>query len=80
MISDVPSPIDVRLMRDASEWEATALEKWPWRTEFFATFANELASMEPKAARVVVQMLLNGGMVLHRATANLPCLNQELSK
>jgi ubiquinone/menaquinone biosynthesis C-methylase UbiE len=40
-------------MSAASEWEATAMEKRPWRTEFFATFASELANMEPKAARVL---------------------------
>lgn len=53
MISDLPSPIDLRLMSDASEWEATAMEKRPWRTEFFASFADELANMQPAAARVL---------------------------
>ena len=53
MISDVPSPIDLRLMSDASEWEATALEKRPRRTEFFAKFADELAQIEPTAVRVL---------------------------
>jgi ubiquinone/menaquinone biosynthesis C-methylase UbiE len=53
MSSDVPSPIDLRLMSDASEWEATAMEKRPWRTEFFAKFADEIANMEPAAARVL---------------------------
>jgi ubiquinone/menaquinone biosynthesis C-methylase UbiE len=40
-------------MSDASEWEATAMEKRPWRTEFFAKFADELANMEPAAAGVL---------------------------
>ena len=53
MISDVPSPIDLRLMSDASEWEATAMEKRPWRAEFFAKFASELANLEPIPARVL---------------------------
>lgn len=53
MISDVPSPIDLRLMSDAAEWEATAMQKRPWRTEFFARFADELADMKPKAVRVL---------------------------
>ncbi len=35
---DVPSPIDLRTMKDALVWEASALEKRPWRTEFFAEF------------------------------------------
>jgi ubiquinone/menaquinone biosynthesis C-methylase UbiE len=53
MISDVPSPIDLRLMSDALESEATAMEKRPWRLEFFAKFADELANMEPTATRVL---------------------------
>jgi ubiquinone/menaquinone biosynthesis C-methylase UbiE len=53
IIPDVPSPIDLRLMSDASEWEATAMEKRPWRAEFFAKFADELVHMEPPAARVL---------------------------
>jgi ubiquinone/menaquinone biosynthesis C-methylase UbiE len=40
-------------MSDASDWEATALEKRPWRTKFFAKFADELANMEPSVARVL---------------------------
>jgi ubiquinone/menaquinone biosynthesis C-methylase UbiE len=40
-------------MSDASEWEATAMEKRPWRTEFLTKFAEELANMEPTAARVL---------------------------
>jgi ubiquinone/menaquinone biosynthesis C-methylase UbiE len=53
MVSEVPSPIDLRLMSDASEWEAAAIEKRPWRAEFFAKFADELANMEPTAGRVL---------------------------
>src|SRR3984957_17273214 len=51
--SDVPSPIDLRVMSDASEWEATAMEKRPWRAECVAKFADELAHMEPPAGRVL---------------------------
>ena len=53
IISDVPSPIDLRQLSDASEWAATAMEKRPWRAEFFARFADELENMEPTAARVL---------------------------
>jgi hypothetical protein len=31
-------------MSDASAWEATSMQKRPWRTEFFAKFADEIAS------------------------------------
>lgn len=44
MIQDVPSPIDLRLISDAREWEATALSKRPSRTEFFAKFAAAIGS------------------------------------
>jgi hypothetical protein len=52
-IPDIPSPVDLRLMSDASEWEAAAMEKRPWRTEFFSKFVDELLQMEPPLARVL---------------------------
>ena len=56
MFEDVPSPIDLRLMSDAREWEATAMAKRPWRTEFFDRFAAEIA-----ASRVPVRRILELG-------------------
>lgn len=53
MISDVPSPIDLRLMADAREWAATAMSKRPSRTEFFKHFASAIES----AAVPVTQIL-----------------------
>jgi ubiquinone/menaquinone biosynthesis C-methylase UbiE len=50
---DVPSPIDLRLMSDAFEWERTAMEKRPWRMEFFAAFAEELRPLRPPVSRVL---------------------------
>lgn len=41
--NDVPSPIDLRLMSDAQDWEQTAMVKRPWRSEFFSCFANQIA-------------------------------------
>ena len=49
--SDVPSPIDLRDMRDARDWAATVSAKRPFRAEFFGVFARELSeypSAEPK--------------------------------
>lgn len=40
--TDVPSPIDLRQMSDAQQWADEAMKKRPWRTEFFAAFANAL--------------------------------------
>ena len=53
MLEDVPSPIDLRLTRDAWEWEQSAMSKRPWRVEFFARFASEIAAISPKASRVL---------------------------
>jgi SAM-dependent methyltransferase len=50
---DVPSPIDLRLMADAVEWERTAMETRPWRADFFARFASEIAQEEPPARRIL---------------------------
>jgi len=53
MFEDVPSPIDLRLMSDAREWEATAMAKRPWRTEFFDRFASEIAASRIPARRIL---------------------------
>jgi cyclopropane fatty-acyl-phospholipid synthase-like methyltransferase len=53
VIDDVPSPIDLRLMRDAAEWEATAMSKRPWRAEFFARMEEEIAAAVPPARRIL---------------------------
>ncbi|MGH8491834.1 MAG: class I SAM-dependent methyltransferase [Moraxellaceae bacterium] len=44
MTNDVPSPIDLRTMPDAQEWESTAMQKRPWRTEFFEAITQEVQS------------------------------------
>lgn len=53
MIQDVPSPIDLRLMADAREWESTAMFKRPCRAEFFAAFASAIASAFLPVRRVL---------------------------
>lgn len=42
---DVPSPVDFASPGDAAEWEATAMQKRPWRTEFFDRYAEEIAKV-----------------------------------
>lgn len=39
--TDVPSPIDLRNIADAREWERTAMQR-PFREDFFAAFTHEL--------------------------------------
>ena len=53
MIHDVPSPIDLRLMSVAREWEATALSKRPSRADFFAQFASAIESAAVPVHRVL---------------------------
>jgi SAM-dependent methyltransferase len=42
---DVASPIDLRTTADAREWAATAMQKRPWREEFFQCFVTQLCSL-----------------------------------
>ena len=44
---DVPSPIDLRKAADAIEWAGSAMEKRPWRVEFFRKFAEIVAGAPP---------------------------------
>jgi hypothetical protein len=39
---DVPSPIDLRSMKDARTWAEEVTEKRPWREDFFKFFIEEL--------------------------------------
>ena len=50
---DVPSPIDLRVMADAREWESTALLKRPYRTEFFEHFSEVISTSEISAQRIL---------------------------
>jgi len=42
--ADVPSPIDLRDMNDAREWERTAMLR-PFREDFFAAFTTEIKTL-----------------------------------
>jgi SAM-dependent methyltransferase len=53
MNDDVPSPINLRQMPDAAEWEQSAMSKRPWRGEFFAQFADQIAAAPKKVHRVL---------------------------
>ena len=65
MFEDVPSPIDLRLMSDAREWEATAMAKRPWRTEFFDRFAAEIAA-SPLPVRRILELGSGPGFLADR--------------
>ncbi|MCD6027047.1 MAG: hypothetical protein K0R08_1566 [Solimicrobium sp.] len=39
---DVTSPIDLRLLKDAQDWEQSAMVKRPWRHDFFFCFMRQI--------------------------------------
>jgi SAM-dependent methyltransferase len=53
MLDDVPSPIDLRVMSDARDWESTALSKRPWRPEFFSEFAKAIQDLSHPELKVL---------------------------
>lgn len=52
-LDDVPSPIDLRDPKDASDWADTALQKRPWRPEFFEAFARQIRELCSPSASVL---------------------------
>ncbi len=50
---DVPSPIDFHTMSDARAWADSAMQKRPWRQEFFDVFVKELSSLARKDLSVL---------------------------
>ena len=53
MRHDIASPIDLRLMSDAREWESMAMSKRPCRTEFFSEFATAIRTATVPVGRVL---------------------------
>jgi ubiquinone/menaquinone biosynthesis C-methylase UbiE len=74
---DVASPIDLRQMSDASEWEASAMQKRPWREQFFARFAHELEQMTAPPARVL-ELGSGPGFLAFKLLRQLPDLHITL--
>lgn len=71
MPTDVPSPIDLRTMRDAQAWAASAMEKRPWRLEFFARFEAAIAGM-PMAVRRILELGSGPGFLADRLVPAFP--------
>ena len=77
MACDVPSPIDLRRMEDAIQWEATAMAKRPWRTEFFAAFVREMRGRGVRNARVL-ELGSGPGFLADAITAAIPDVRYTL--
>lgn len=74
MIEDVPSPIDLRLMADAREWEATATLKRPWRREFFAQFIDAIATA-PIPVHRILELGSGPGFLAEQLLRDLPSVS-----
>jgi ubiquinone/menaquinone biosynthesis C-methylase UbiE len=73
---DIPSPIDLRSLQDAAEWESTAMEKRPWRMAFFDVFASEIAQHSEKTK--VLELGSGPGFLAAHLLAKLPQLKLHL--
>jgi SAM-dependent methyltransferase len=71
---DVPSPIDLRDPGDAAEWAARALERRPWRVEFFDRFAQEIG----EAPCRVLELGSGPGFLADHLLKRLPALQLDL--
>ncbi len=68
--ADVPSPIDLRLMSDALEWERTAMQR-PFREEFFSAFISQLVALG-KPNLKILELGSGPGFLAQRVLGVLP--------
>ena len=73
---DVPSPIDLRRMSDAQEWELNAIKR-PFRLEFFEAFYKELSALN-KSSLKVLELGSGPGFLAEYLLTKLPELNISL--
>jgi ubiquinone/menaquinone biosynthesis C-methylase UbiE len=73
---DVPSPIDLRQPKDAAEWERTAIEKRPWRTEFFQCFAEQIRAS--RSGPTVLELGSGPGFLAEHLLAANPAIHMVL--
>lgn len=74
---DIPTPIDFRLMTDATEWERTALEKRPNRPQIFDAFAAELLALG-KPNLSVLELGSGPGFLAEHLLARIPSMQMTL--
>jgi SAM-dependent methyltransferase len=75
MLIDVPSPIDLRNMKDAREWADSALLKRPFRAEFFAAFALAIATQTENRPARVLELGSGPGFLAEHLLATLPFID-----
>jgi cyclopropane fatty-acyl-phospholipid synthase-like methyltransferase len=69
-IVDVPSPIDLRLMSDALEWEKNAMNR-PFREDFFAAISEQLQLLG-KADLRILELGSGPGFLAYFILSKLP--------
>lgn len=74
--TDVSSPIDLRLMSDAVEWERTAMQR-PFREDFFAAFIAQLINLGQPNLKIL-ELGSGPGFLAQRVLSALPAASMTL--
>lgn len=74
MITDIPSPIDLRRMEDAREWADTAMSKRPWRVDFFEAFAATIDQVSQGQPMRVLELGSGPGFLAEYLLKALPSI------
>lgn len=69
---DIPSPIDLRRPDHAQEWAETALQKRPWRPQFFQRFVQEVQAISSGQPLNILELGSGPGFLLKELLGNLP--------
>lgn len=70
--TDIPSPIDLRRPDHAQEWAKTALQKRPWRPQFFQRFVQEIQGITVDRPLHIVELGSGPGFLLKELIGKLP--------
>lgn len=68
---DIPSPIDWHTMHEAQAWAASAMQKRPWRAEFFNAFVTELGSLH-RNELTILELGSGPGFLAEQILKSLP--------
>lgn len=77
MLRDVPSPVDLRKVEHAREWEAAALQRRPSRPQFFELMAMDIQALQPPAVRVL-DLGSGPGFLAQHLLSRLPQIRMTL--
>lgn len=75
-ITEIPSPIDLRLMSDALEWEKKAMDR-PFREEFFEAITKELAK-QGESRLEILELGSGPGFLADYIMTRLPSVRMTL--